>query len=138
MAELVREILIDATPDTIWPFLTEPGKHTEWEGTVAEIDPRPGGVYRVLVGGEHPSAGEYVVASVVDATRSTARSHASGITNLHPVDLLPVPMHFEEDAVVALVGRAGGIAVARRCCRYSSTRTRNPLKGLAVAVVCSE
>jgi uncharacterized protein YndB with AHSA1/START domain len=60
MAELVREILIDATPDTIWPFLTEPGKHTDWEGTVAEIDPRPGGIYRVLVGGEHPSAGEYV------------------------------------------------------------------------------
>jgi uncharacterized protein YndB with AHSA1/START domain len=60
MAELVREILIDATPETIWPFLTEPGKHTEWEGTVAEIDPRPGGIYRVLVGGEHQSAGEYV------------------------------------------------------------------------------
>jgi uncharacterized protein YndB with AHSA1/START domain len=60
MAELVREILIDATPETIWPFLTEPGKHTEWEGTVAEIDPRPGGIYRVLVGGEHQSAGEYL------------------------------------------------------------------------------
>jgi uncharacterized protein YndB with AHSA1/START domain len=60
MAELVREILIDATPETIWPFLTEPDKHTQWEGTVAEIDPRPGGIYRVLVGGEHQSAGEYV------------------------------------------------------------------------------
>jgi uncharacterized protein YndB with AHSA1/START domain len=60
MAELVREIMIDATPETIWPFLTEPGKHVEWEGTVAEIDPRPGGVYRVLVQGEHQSAGEYV------------------------------------------------------------------------------
>jgi uncharacterized protein YndB with AHSA1/START domain len=60
MAELVREILIDATPETIWPFLTEPGKHTEWDGTVAELDPRPGGIYRVLVQGEHPSAGEYV------------------------------------------------------------------------------
>jgi uncharacterized protein YndB with AHSA1/START domain len=60
MAELVREIMIDATPDTIWPFLTEPGRHTEWDGTVAEIDPRPGGVYRVLVGGLHQSAGKYV------------------------------------------------------------------------------
>ena len=60
MAELVREIMIDATPETIWPFLTEPGKHVEWEGTVAEIDPRPGGIYRVLVPGEHQSAGEYV------------------------------------------------------------------------------
>ena len=39
MAELVREIMIDATPETIWPFLTEPDRHVEWEGTVAEIDP---------------------------------------------------------------------------------------------------
>jgi len=52
MAELVREIMIDATPETIWPFLTEPGKHVEWDGTVAEIDPRPGGIYRVLVAGQ--------------------------------------------------------------------------------------
>ena len=45
MAELVREIVIDATPETIWPFLTEKTKHVEWLGTVADIDPRPGGAY---------------------------------------------------------------------------------------------
>lgn len=60
MAELVREIMIDATPETIWPFLTEPERHIEWDGTAAELDPRPGGVYRVLVAGQHQSAGEYV------------------------------------------------------------------------------
>jgi uncharacterized protein YndB with AHSA1/START domain len=60
MAELVREIMIDATPETIWPFLVDPEKHVEWLGTVADIDPRPGGAYRVLVQGQHPSAGEYV------------------------------------------------------------------------------
>jgi uncharacterized protein YndB with AHSA1/START domain len=60
MAELVREIVIDATPETIWPFLTEPDKHVQWLGTVAEIDPRPGGTYRVKVGGRNQSAGEYV------------------------------------------------------------------------------
>jgi uncharacterized protein YndB with AHSA1/START domain len=60
MAELVREILIDATPETIWPYLTEPAKHVQWMGTAAEIDPRPGGAYRVLVGGRNPAAGEYV------------------------------------------------------------------------------
>jgi uncharacterized protein YndB with AHSA1/START domain len=60
MAELVREIVIDATPETIWPFLTDPAKSVAWLGTAAELDPRPGGVYRVLVGGEHQSAGEFV------------------------------------------------------------------------------
>jgi uncharacterized protein YndB with AHSA1/START domain len=60
MAELVREIMIDATPETIWPFLTEADKHIEWEGTVAEIDARPGGVYRVLVQGQYQGAGTYV------------------------------------------------------------------------------
>ena len=60
MAELIREIVIDATPETIWPFLTDADKHVEWIGTVAEIDPRPGGIYRVLVGGQHQSAGEFV------------------------------------------------------------------------------
>ena len=60
MAELVREIMIDATPETIWPFLTDPTKHLEWMGTVAEIDPRPGGQYRVLVQGQHQGVGEYV------------------------------------------------------------------------------
>ena len=60
MAELVREIMIDATPETIWPFLTDPTKHLEWMGTVVDIDPRPGGQYRVLVQGQHQGVGEYV------------------------------------------------------------------------------
>ena len=46
MAELIRDIVIDATPETIWPFLVDPGKHIEWDGTVAELDPRPGGERR--------------------------------------------------------------------------------------------
>jgi uncharacterized protein YndB with AHSA1/START domain len=60
MTELIREIVIDATPETIWPFLVEPDKHVQWNGTVADIDPRPGGVYRVLMGGKAQAAGEYV------------------------------------------------------------------------------
>jgi uncharacterized protein YndB with AHSA1/START domain len=60
MAELVREILIDATPETIFPFLTDPAKHVQWDGTEAELDPRPGGIYRVLVSGSYAAAGEFV------------------------------------------------------------------------------
>ena len=60
MAELAREIMIDATPETIWPFLTEPDKHARWNGSVVDIDPRPGGVYRVLMASQSQAAGEYV------------------------------------------------------------------------------
>jgi len=61
MAELVREVMVDATPETIWPFLTEADKHVQWAGAEADIDPTPGGIYRVtLGGGQHPAVGEYV------------------------------------------------------------------------------
>ena len=60
MADLLREILIDATPETIFPLLTTAEGHLKWEGTEAEIDARPGGIYRVLVAGGYRGAGEYV------------------------------------------------------------------------------
>lgn len=60
MAELVREIMIDATPETIWPFLTDAKKHVQWNGTEADIDARPGGAFSVLVAGQFRSAGEYL------------------------------------------------------------------------------
>ena len=60
MAELVREILVNARPETIFPFLIEEERHLEWMGTKAELDPRPGGTYRVLVRDQHQSGGEFV------------------------------------------------------------------------------
>jgi uncharacterized protein YndB with AHSA1/START domain len=60
MAELTREVVIDARPATIFPFLVDPEQHLRWMGTEAELDARPGGAYRVLVQGRHPSAGEFV------------------------------------------------------------------------------
>ena len=60
MAELVREIMIDATPETIWPFLTDPNLHVRWNGSAVDIDPRPGGVYRVLMAGQSQAAGRYL------------------------------------------------------------------------------
>jgi uncharacterized protein YndB with AHSA1/START domain len=60
MAELVREVVVDASPETIFPFLTDPGQHARWMGTNVELDPRPGGTYRVLAMGVHPGIGEFV------------------------------------------------------------------------------
>jgi len=60
VAELIREVVMDATPATIFPFLTDPAEHLRWMGTEAELDPRPGGAYRVLVHSRHPGVGEFV------------------------------------------------------------------------------
>ena len=71
MAELVREIVVDATPETIWPCLTDPAKHVEWDGTRSQAGTTAhGGVYRVLVAGQYLSAGTYT--EVVPLTRKLA------------------------------------------------------------------
>ena len=60
MARLVHGIMIEPTPATSGPSSPKPDDLAQWHGTVAEIDPRPGGIYRVLVAGQFQSAGEYV------------------------------------------------------------------------------
>jgi uncharacterized protein YndB with AHSA1/START domain len=60
MAELIQEIVVDASPETIFELLTTPQAHLRWMGTEAELDARPGGTYRVLVAGQFPGAGEFV------------------------------------------------------------------------------
>jgi uncharacterized protein YndB with AHSA1/START domain len=60
MAEVSCEILIDASPAVIFPFLIDPEKHLAWMGTAASLEPRPGGEYRVLAGGTHPAVGTFV------------------------------------------------------------------------------
>jgi uncharacterized protein YndB with AHSA1/START domain len=60
MAELTREVLVAATPATIFPFLTDPALHVRWMGTEADLDARVGGVYRVLAQGSHPGVGKFV------------------------------------------------------------------------------
>jgi uncharacterized protein YndB with AHSA1/START domain len=60
MAELIREVVMAASPATIFPFLTDPVQQIRWMGTEAELDPRVGGEYRVLVQGRHPGVGEFI------------------------------------------------------------------------------
>jgi uncharacterized protein YndB with AHSA1/START domain len=60
MAELLREIVVDASPATIFPFLTDPALQCRWMGTEADLDPRTGGAYRVMVAGTYPAVGEFV------------------------------------------------------------------------------
>jgi len=54
-----REIRVEARPETVFEFFTDPEKMTRWMGREAEIDPRPGGAYRIDIVG-HVAVGEYV------------------------------------------------------------------------------
>lgn len=53
------EVRIDASPDTIFEFFTDPAKAVRWMGSQATLDPRPGGIYRVDIGPWN-AVGEFV------------------------------------------------------------------------------
>jgi uncharacterized protein YndB with AHSA1/START domain len=59
-ASVVREIAIDASPETVWSFLVDEKKATRWMGETASFDARPGGGYRVGVIPGHTASGEFV------------------------------------------------------------------------------
>lgn len=44
---------------TVFSYLTDPQKFALWMGREATIDPRPGGVFRLDVDGEHFASGRY-------------------------------------------------------------------------------
>ena len=48
---LVVERRIAAPPDVVFAYFTEPDRYRRWQGTEAELDPRPGGVFHVTMGG---------------------------------------------------------------------------------------
>jgi len=58
--EVEVEVAIAARPETIFAFLTDPAKMTRWMGSMAELDPRPGGVLRVAVRLGSTGRDEYV------------------------------------------------------------------------------
>lgn len=60
VAPIEREVRIAARPETVFAFFTDPEKMVRWKGSEAELDPRPGGIYRVTVNPEAIARGEYV------------------------------------------------------------------------------
>ncbi|MEX0875664.1 MAG: SRPBCC family protein [Actinomycetota bacterium] len=55
-----REMRIEASPETVFEFFIDPEKMKRWKGVDAELDARPGGVYRVVVLPVAIARGEYV------------------------------------------------------------------------------
>ena len=57
---VTRELVIDASPETVWEFLVDPEKIGRWKGTLAAFDARAGGAYRIDVVPGHVAAGTLV------------------------------------------------------------------------------
>jgi uncharacterized protein YndB with AHSA1/START domain len=56
-----RVITIDAPPEAVFRLLTDPVQYVQWKGKLAELEPRPGGKFRVeFGGGKDIAAGKYV------------------------------------------------------------------------------
>ena len=58
--EIVREIRIAAAPEIVFSYFTDPQKIVLWQGVSAELDPRPGGLFRVTFGSGFSVRGAYV------------------------------------------------------------------------------
>ena len=54
------ETRVEAPPEVVFAYFTDPDRYRRWKGTNAELDPRPGGIYRVEMGSNGWVAGEYV------------------------------------------------------------------------------
>lgn len=50
---------IEAPPEIVFSYLTDSSRFVKWMGVGAELDPRPGGRYRIDVDGAHIVTGEY-------------------------------------------------------------------------------
>src|SRR5688572_20343816 len=57
---VIVERVIKARPATVFAFFTERDRWLSWQGVSAEIDPRPGGVFRMNVRGNGYVSGEFV------------------------------------------------------------------------------
>ena len=57
---VTRELVIDASPETVWEFLVDPEKIVRWKGMNAVLQLWAGGAYRVEVVSKRVAAGEIV------------------------------------------------------------------------------
>jgi uncharacterized protein YndB with AHSA1/START domain len=55
-----HEVRVNARPETVFAYFTEPAKMVRWMGVEATLDPRPGGISRIAVNSEAVMRGEFL------------------------------------------------------------------------------
>lgn len=54
------EVRVEARPETVFTFFVDPERYVRWQGARADLDPQPGGRYRVEMEDGSAVVGEYV------------------------------------------------------------------------------
>ena len=91
---LVVERRTQASPETVFGFFADPRRWLQWQGLEAELDPRPGGLFRMNVRGDGWATGRFLE---VDPPRRIVFSWGWDIersplppgTSVVEVDLIP-------------------------------------------------
>jgi uncharacterized protein YndB with AHSA1/START domain len=91
---IVKQIFIEATPEEIFPYLTQSDKYILWMGLAAQLDPRPGGIYQIDPNTRDIILGEFI--EIVPPTRivftwgwkETGHPVPAGSTHVH-IELTP-------------------------------------------------
>jgi uncharacterized protein YndB with AHSA1/START domain len=68
-----KDVFIDAPPHVVYAYLTDPAKMTLWIGTDVVLDPRPGGIFRVV-----PNVIDVIRGTFVEAVPSSKVSFTWG------------------------------------------------------------
>jgi uncharacterized protein YndB with AHSA1/START domain len=55
-----HEVRVNASPETVFAYFTDPAKMVQWMGVEATLDPRPGGVTRIAVNSEAIMQGQFL------------------------------------------------------------------------------
>jgi len=60
MTDIEISVHIDASPSTVFRYFIDPVRMAAWMGRAADLDPRPGGVFRVDIDEGHIARGAYL------------------------------------------------------------------------------
>jgi len=87
MAEFTKSIWIDAPPEVVFEYFTDPQKMARWCGQGVDLDPVPGGLYRLDMGKWGVVEGEFLR---VDPPRFVSHTVPSGGGDDAPPSLIEV------------------------------------------------
>ena len=106
--EVTRSMRIDAPPEIVFSYFVNADKHILWQGTAAELDPVPGGAYRVTFAPGFVAAGTYLEVSAPVRLVYTWGWEDAGADLLPPgTSTVTITLDAEDDGTLVTVVHSG-------------------------------